>query len=132
MRDIVIFETDNHQVEVRLQSETLWVTQSQMAELFATSTDNISLHLKNIYSDNELEESATTEDFSVVRQEGERQVRRSVKHYNPEATVAVWFQACSVRGRGRMRAARGQLSGISGQLGGKNQPVLDYNGESNR
>jgi prophage maintenance system killer protein len=97
MSDIVIFETDNHQVEVRLQSETLWVTQSQMAELFATSTDNISLHLKNIYSDKELEESATTEDFSVVRQEGKRQVQRKLKHYNLDAIISVGYRVNSTQ-----------------------------------
>lgn len=95
MTDIVIFETDNQQVHVRLQSETLWVSQHQMAELFATSTDNISLHLKNIYSDNELEESATTEDFSVVRQEGKRQVRRNLKHYNLDAIISVGYRVNS-------------------------------------
>lgn len=72
MSDMIIFEADTRQVEVRLEGETLWITQSQMAELFATSADNISLHLKNIYKDNELDEIATAEDFSVVRQEGVR------------------------------------------------------------
>jgi hypothetical protein len=77
MSDMVIFEADTRQVEVRLEGETLWITQSQMAELFATSADNISLHLKNIYKDNELDETATAEDFSVVRQEGVRRSRAS-------------------------------------------------------
>lgn len=53
MNDIVIFEGESRQVEVRQESETLWVTQNQMPELFSTATDNISLHLKNIYQDNE-------------------------------------------------------------------------------
>ena len=63
MSDMVIFEADTRQMEVRLEGETLWITQSQMAELFATSADNISLHLKNIYKDSELDEIATAEDF---------------------------------------------------------------------
>ena len=75
MSELVSFEVGAQQVEVRLEGETLWVTQVQMAELFNTSSDNISLHLKNIYNESELMEQATTEDFSVVRQEGERQVR---------------------------------------------------------
>ncbi|MEQ6340408.1 MAG: virulence RhuM family protein [Gammaproteobacteria bacterium] len=95
MSDIVIFEADAQQVEVRLEGETLWVTQSQMGELFGTSTDNISLHLKNIYQDNELGEQATTEDFSVVRQEGARQVKRQLKHYNLDAIISVGYRVNS-------------------------------------
>ncbi len=97
MTDIMIFETDNQQVEVRLQGNTLWVSQSQMAELFATSVDNISLHLKNVYKDGELEEDPTTEDFSVVRQEGKRQVRRQLKHYNLDAIISVGYRVNSTQ-----------------------------------
>lgn len=95
MNELLIFETDQQQVEVRLQGETLWATQSQMAELFATSTDNIGLHLKNIYQDKELDEGATTEDFSVVRQEGKRQVRRTLTHYNLDAIISVGYRVNS-------------------------------------
>lgn len=95
MSDIVIFEADAQQVEVRLEGETLWVTQSQMGELFDTSTDNISLHLKKIYQDQELGEKATTEDFSVVRQEGARQVKRLLKHYNLDAIISVGYRVNS-------------------------------------
>jgi len=65
------------QLEVALNQETVWLNQSQMSVLFGTSTDNVGLHLKNIYQEGELEEVRTTEDFSVVRQEGKRQVHRS-------------------------------------------------------
>ena len=95
INELLIFETAQQQVEVRLQGETLWATQSQMAELFATSTDNIGLHLKNIYQDKELEEGATTEDFSVVRQEGKRQVRRTLTHYNLDAIISVGYRVNS-------------------------------------
>ncbi|MFC6633979.1 virulence RhuM family protein [Microbulbifer taiwanensis] len=97
MTEIVIFETDDHRVEVRLQSETLWVTQGQMAELFDTSSDNISLHLKNIYREQELNEPATAEDFSVVRMEGKRQVRRKLKHYNLDAIISVGYRVNSTQ-----------------------------------
>lgn len=97
MSEIVIFEDGTRPVEVRLEGETLWATQSQMAELFDTSTDNIGLHLKNIYSEAELEEAATTEDFSVVRQEGKRQVRRRLKHYNLDAVISVGYRVSSRR-----------------------------------
>ncbi len=95
MSNIIIFEADAQQVEVRLDGETLWVTQSQMGELLGTSADNISLHLKNIYQDNELDEQASTEDFSVVRQEGARQVKRQLKHYNLDAIISVGYRVNS-------------------------------------
>ena len=77
------------QVEVRFDQETIWLSQAQMAQLFNTSADNISLHLKNIFTEQELDETATTEDFSVVRQEGRRQVTRRLKHYNLDAVLSV-------------------------------------------
>ena len=76
MNHIIIFETENQPVQVRLEGETVWLVQAQMAELFGTSADNISLHLKNIFKDKELDEAATTEDFSVVGQAGERPASR--------------------------------------------------------
>lgn len=97
MNNIVIFESGDQPVQVRLEGETIWLTQAQMAELFGTSTDNISLHLKNIYIDKELEEPATAEDFSVVRQEGAREVRRQLKHYNLDAIISVGYRINSNR-----------------------------------
>lgn len=97
MSDIIIFEADADRVEVRLEGETLWMTQLQMAELFDTSADNIGLHLKNIFKGQELEAEATTEDFSVVRQEGSRQVRRQLKHYNLDAIISVGYRVNSLR-----------------------------------
>lgn len=97
MSNIVIFEADDQPVQVRLEGETVWLSRAQIAELFDTSTDNISLHLKNIYKDNELEESATTEDFSAVRQEGTRQVKRQLKHYNLDAIISVGYRVNSTR-----------------------------------
>ena len=97
MNNIVIFESGEQGVQVRLEGETLWLSQAQMAQLFDTSTDNISLHLKNIYSQGELEEKATTEDFSVVRQEGDRQVRRRIKHYNLDTIISIGYRVNSTR-----------------------------------
>ncbi len=98
-QNLVIFQDAGQLVEVRLDAErdTVWLTQRQMADLFETSTDNISLHLKNIYSDEELNEMATTEDSSVVRQEGSRQVTRQVKHYNLDAIISVGYRVSSKR-----------------------------------
>lgn len=70
MSELQIYQNDDGslQLNVTLQHESLWLSQSQMAQLFDTSADNISLHLKNVFSSGELDETATTEDFSVVRQ----------------------------------------------------------------
>lgn len=82
-------------VNVVFQDETFWLTQSGMAELFDCSTDNISVHLKNIYAEDELSPEATTEKISVVRQEGSRQVRRTLDHYNLDAIIAVGYRVNS-------------------------------------
>jgi prophage maintenance system killer protein len=96
-QQLIIFEAEAGQVEVRLEGETVWLSQAQMAELFTTSTDNVGLHLKNIYIEQELQEAATTEDFSVVRREGRRQVRRTLKHYNLDAIISVGYRVNSTR-----------------------------------
>ncbi len=82
---------------MRYQDETIWLTQKLMAELFGTSSDNISLHLKNIYAEEELQEKATAEDFSVVQKEGNREVRRTVKFYHLDAIIAVGYRVNSRR-----------------------------------
>ena len=96
---LVIFQEAGQSVEVRLdaQRDTVWLSQRQMADLFETSTDNISLHLKNIFADGELTAAATTEESSVVRQEGKRQVTRKVEHYNLDAIISVGFRVSSRR-----------------------------------
>jgi hypothetical protein len=73
------------------------VKREQMAALFDTSADNVGLHMKNIYQEGELKEVPTTEDFSVVRQEGKRQVRRSITHYNLDAIISVGYRVSSKR-----------------------------------
>ena len=94
---IIIYQphADQPAIDVRLEGETVWLSQRQMSVLFDTSSDNVGLHLKNIYAERELLEEATTEDFSVVRQEGNRQVRRSVRHYNLDAIISVGYRVKS-------------------------------------
>lgn len=92
---IYVSEDGQTKLDVRFMEETVWLTQALMSELFQTSTDNISLHLKNIYSEGELDENSTTEDFSVVRQEGTRQVQRKLKHYNLDAIISVGYRVQS-------------------------------------
>jgi prophage maintenance system killer protein len=85
-------------VEVKLDRDTVWLTQRQMAELFETTPENVLMHLKNIYADGELEEPATAKDFLAVRLEGKRQVQRQLKHYNLDAIISVGYRVNSRRG----------------------------------
>ena len=95
--EILLYDngTDKQFVSVVFKDETFWLTQSGMAELFECSADNISLHLKNIYAEEELLPSATTEKFSVVRKEGAREVKRAIDHYNLDAIIAVGYRVNS-------------------------------------
>jgi death-on-curing family protein len=91
-------EDGSLKTEVPIHDDTVWLTQKQMSELFVTSTDNIGLHLKNIYSEGELLEKATAEDYSVVRLEGKRKVKRQVKHYNLDSIISVGYRVNSKKG----------------------------------
>ncbi len=93
--NVVVYNDGELELKISVNEETIWLTQSQMSELFDTSTDNIGLHLKNIYKEKELNENSTTEDFSVVRQEGNRKVTRVIKHYNLDAIICVGYRVSS-------------------------------------
>ena len=84
-------------IQVMYQNDTIWCTQKAMAILFDCSTDNIGLHLKNIYATQELQKEATTEFFSVVQTEGERQVNRKTQFYNLDAIISVGYRVNSIR-----------------------------------
>ena len=84
-------------VNALIKDETIWLTQKAMSDLFDCTADNVSLHLKNIYSDNELNEQATTEEFSVVQQEGGRDVTRNRKFYNLDAIISLGYRVNSRR-----------------------------------
>ena len=96
-----IYTTDDGQtqIEIRLEQETLWLSQAQMATLFDKDSDTIGLHLKNIYKEGELDQTATTEESSVVRQEGSRQVRRKIRFYNLDAIISVGYRVNSKKAR---------------------------------
>lgn len=85
-------------IEVKYVDENMWLSQKQIAELFGCSTDNVSLHLKNIFKENEADKKSTVEDFSVVQNEGGRQINRLVTFYSLEAIIAVGYRVNSVRG----------------------------------
>jgi hypothetical protein len=95
--EILIYQSEagETRLEVRLAGETVWLTQKLMAELFQTTPENILMHLKNIFDDNELDETASAKDFLVVRQEGARKVRRHLKHYNLDAIISVGYRVKS-------------------------------------
>lgn len=96
---VVVFIDDGLELNINFdyENETVWLTQAQLSELFESSSDNISLHLKNIYGEGELSESLTTEDFSVVRIEGSREVKRTIKHYNLDAVLSVGYRVKSIK-----------------------------------
>ena len=98
--EIVFYETNDGKIsiEVRFESEIIWLTQKHMATLFDCSMDNISLHLKNIFATGELNQTSTTEKFSVVQEEGKRSIKRDILFYNLEAVIAVGYRVNSERG----------------------------------
>jgi hypothetical protein len=92
--EILIYQTeDGHtRIQVRLDSETVWLTQADMAQLFQTTPQNITLHLKNIFQEGELDEAATCKDFLQVHIEGGRRVQRARKFYNLDAIISVGYR----------------------------------------
>jgi hypothetical protein len=97
--ELVLYQTERGiRIDVRLDGGTVWLTQAQMAELFQTSVPNVNIHLAAVYADGELGQEATVKSYLIVRQEGSRQVQRSVQHYNLDAILAVGFRVRSARG----------------------------------
>ena len=97
--EFLVYRSVQEDVSVNavIKDETVWLTQKAMAELFDCTPDNISLHLKNIYADGELIENATAEEFSVVQQEGSRQVKRNILFYDLDAIISVGYRVNSRR-----------------------------------
>ena len=94
---IVIYSTENGEtvIDVKLENETIWLTQKLMSELFEKDSDTIGLHIKNILTEAELDEKATTELFSVVQQEGKRSIKRNLKFYNLDMILSVGYRVNS-------------------------------------
>jgi prophage maintenance system killer protein len=97
---IKIFQTEDGKTEIQVivQSDTVWLSQKQMADLFEKDSDTIGLHLRNIYKSGELLEKATTEKYSVVQKEGNRNVTRTLKLYNLDAIISTGYRVNSKRG----------------------------------
>ena len=97
---IVIYQTEDGQtqIDVRLENETVWLTQAQMVELFQTTKQNVSLHVGNVYKEGELEQEATVKEYLTVQNEGNRKVTRKVKYYNLDVIISVGYRVKSKRG----------------------------------
>lgn len=97
---IVIYQSEDGQtqVDVRLENETVWLTQAQMVELFQTTKQNVSLHVGNVFKEGELEEKSTVKEYLTVQKEGERKVSRKVKYYNLDVIISVGYRVKSKRG----------------------------------
>ena len=147
---IVIYQSEDGQtqVDVRLENETVWLTQAQMVELFQTTKQNVSLHVGNVFREGELEEKSTVKEYLTVQKEGERKVSRKVKYYNLDVIISVGYRVKSKRGTAfriwankvlkqylmkgyavneRMRKEQiGELRQLVGMLGRtiQNQPLL--------
>ena len=97
--EIILYQPDETiKLEVRLENETVWLTQQQMAELFVTTPQNITMHIRNIYKEGELMTEATCKDFLQVRKEGTREVKRIQKIYNLDVIISVGYRVKSFRG----------------------------------
>ena len=147
---IVIYQSEDGQtqVDVRLENETVWLTQAQMVDLFQTTKQNVSLHVGNVLKEGELEEKSTVKEYLTVQKEGERKVSRKVKYYNLDVIISVGYRVKSKRGTAfriwannvlkqylikgyavneRMRKEQiGELRQLVGMLGRtiQNQPLL--------
>ena len=97
---IVIYQAEDGktQLDVKLENETVWLTQAQMTELFQTTKQNISLHINNIFKEGELDSKATVKEYLTVQHEGKRTVRRKVKYYDLDVIISVGYRVKSIRG----------------------------------
>jgi hypothetical protein len=98
--ELILYTTQDGQsrIQLRAQGGTVWVTQAEIAELFQTTPQNITLHIKAIYAERELLAEATCKEHLQVREEGKRQVKRALKHYNLDVVLAVGYRVRSHRG----------------------------------
>lgn len=98
--EILLYQTEDGstRIDVQLQNETVWLTQAQMAELFQTTKQNVSLHVKNVFEEGELSPKATVKESLTVQKEGDRQVSREVVYYNLDVIISIGYRVKSIRG----------------------------------
>jgi hypothetical protein len=112
LSDFLIYQTEDGQTRltVILEGTTVWLTQAALTELYQTTKQNISLHLKNIFTENEVRKDSTVKYFLTVQNEGGRQVQRNLEHYNLDVILAVGYRVRSIRGTQFRRWATARLS----------------------
>jgi hypothetical protein len=100
MNEIIIYQASNDQtqVEVKFEYETVWLTQKQMAQLFAKSLKTINEHIRNTYKGHELEKNSTIRNFRIVQKEGKRTIEREVEHYNLDVIISIGYRVKSKQG----------------------------------
>jgi len=109
--EIIIYQTEDGstRIDVRMENETVWLSQAQMVELFQTTKQNVSLHINNAFAEGELTSEATVKEYLTVKNEGNRRVTRSVLYYNLDVIISVGYRVKSLRGTQFRRWATGVL-----------------------
>ena len=97
MNDLIKYNDGEIEIAVSIESETIWLTQKQIAELFDKDTRTINEHIKTIYKEEELTEISTIRNFRIVQKEGNREVNRDIEHYNLDAVIAIGYRVNSKR-----------------------------------
>lgn len=97
--EVIVYESRGGEVrvDVRFEDESVWLTQRQMADVFQSTPQDILMHLRNVFSSKELDAEATSKDFLIVRSEGQRKVRRNIRHYNLDAIISIGYRVNSKR-----------------------------------
>ena len=99
VNEIILYQPDDTlALDVRVEDDSVWLTQAQMAELFQATKQNISLHIRNIYKEGELDEMATVKEYLTVQKEGNRNVQRNIYYYNLDVIISVGYRVKSLRG----------------------------------
>ena len=98
--NIIIYQTQDGKtkIDVKIDNDTVWLNQTQIAELLQTTKQNVSLHIQNIFDEKELDEMATVKEYLTVQNEGNREVQRKIKHYNLDVIISVGYRVKSLRG----------------------------------
>ena len=119
--NIVIYQTDDGmtKIDVKLEDETVWLSQQQMAELFSTSRTNIIEHINNIYAEEELDKNSTCQNFRQVRIEGNRTVNREIPYYNLDMIISLGYRIKSKVATNFRRWATERLKAISNKIDDK-------------
>lgn len=96
MKDVVVYNNGELEINVQLTDETIWLSQKQLSELFNVEANNITYHIKNIYRQKELDKNPTTQKIRVVQKEGNREVERNIDHYNLDMIISIGYRVNSI------------------------------------